>query len=105
MTTVLSPTATRKLVDRVMGDENTKSSASKRIPRLCGRSHQGPIYCRPNVGSLASEASWEGVQAKNHSRKGQTMRSGRIRQNRRFEATTFANSANEDSKKHTAGAG
>ena len=72
-----------------MRDENTKSSGTMRIPRLGGRTHEGPIYCRPNVGCPSSEVNRKRAQAQNHSSKGETTRSGRSRQN--IQATTFAN--------------
>ena len=86
-----------------MGDKNTESSATMRIPRLCGRTHEGPIYRRPNVGCPSSEVNRQRAQAQNHSSKGETTRSGRSRQNVR--GNHVRESANENSKKYTAGAG
>ena len=64
-----------------MGDKNTKSSGTMRIPRLGGRTHEGPIYRRPNVGSPLNEVNWQRAQAQNPSSKAETTRRGRSRQN------------------------
>ena len=86
-----------------MGDENTKSSGTMQISRLCGRTHEGPIYCQPNVGCPLSEVNRQRAQAQNHSGKGETTRSGRGSQN--IRGNHVRESANENSQKHTAGTG
>ena len=86
-----------------MGDKNTKSSGTMRIPRLCGRIHEGPIYCRPSVGCPSNEVNRQRVQARNHSSKGETTRNGRGRQN--IRGNHVRESANENSQKYIAGAG
>ena len=62
-----------------------------------------PIYCRPNIRRPSSEVNRQGAQARNHSSKGETTRSGRSRQNNR--ANHVRESATENSQKYTAGAG
>ena len=84
-----------------MGNKNTELSGTMRI--LCGRTHEGPIYPRPNVGCPSSEVNRQRAQAQNHSSKGETRRSGRSRQS--ISGKHVRESANENSQKYTAGAG
>ena len=46
----------------VMGDEDTKSSGTMWIPRLCGRTNEGPVYRRLNVRCPSSEANRKRAQ-------------------------------------------
>ena len=66
-----------------------KSSGSMRIPRLCGRTHEGPIYRRPNVGCPVSEANREGHRHKTTQEKVKLREVVEVAKT--FEATTFAN--------------
>ena len=90
MTKRPSPTATRKWVDCIMEDENSKSSCTMQIPKLCRQTHGGPIYCQFNVRCPLSEVTETGKRHKvKTAQDSQTMRSGQSHQNIWDKPTTF----------------
>ena len=70
-----------------MRDENTKSSGTTRMPRLCGRTHEGPTHEGLTPDALRVEALRKGHRHKTTQEKLREV----VEVAKTFEATTFAN--------------